>query len=83
MTSRKLLIAKKGAEMQNTKFLVKLTRIGAHGPQYLLEISKSAIKTTSERKLALRMGKYTAQDAIDCIQSARCVAELVPIKISA
>jgi hypothetical protein len=41
--------------MQNTKFLVKLTRVGAHGPQYLLEIGKKAIKTTSERKLALLM----------------------------
>jgi hypothetical protein len=69
--------------MQNTKFLVKLTRVGAHRPLYLREIGKSAIKTTSERKLALLMGKYTAQDAIDCIQSVRCVAELVPIKISA
>ena len=65
------------------EILVKLTRVGAHGPQYLLEIGKKAIKTTSERKLALLMGKYTAQDAIDCIQSARCVGELVPIKISA
>jgi len=26
--------------MQNTKFLVKLTRVGAHGPQNLLEIGK-------------------------------------------
>jgi hypothetical protein len=69
--------------MQNTKFLVRLKRVGANSPQYLLGISKSAIKTTSERKLALLMGKYTAQDAIDCIQSARCVGELVPIKITA
>jgi len=69
--------------MQNTKFLVKLKRVGGHGPQYLLEIGKSSIKTTSERKLALLMGKYTAQDAIEYIQSARCVGELVPIKITA
>jgi len=69
--------------MQNTKFLVRLKRVGATGPQYLLGISKSSIKTTSERKLALLMGKYTAQDAIDSIQSARCVGELVPVKVTA
>ena len=68
--------------MTNTKFIVKLTRVGANGPQYLVQMGKS-VKTTSERKLALVMGKYTAQDAIDSIQSARCTGELIPIKIPA
>jgi hypothetical protein len=68
--------------MQNTKFLVKLKRVGSPGPQYLLEMGKSSVKTTSERKLALVMGKYAAQDAIDSIQSARCTGELVPVKIT-
>ena len=53
-----------------------------HGSQYLLQMDKS-VKTTSERSLALVMGKYTAQDAIDSIQSARCVGELIPVKIPA
>ena len=68
--------------MKNTKFLVKLKRVGARGPQYLLQVGKS-VKTTSDQKLALVMGKYTAQDAIDSIQSARCTGELIPIKIPA
>ena len=68
--------------MTNTKFIVKLNRVGARGPQYLVEMGKS-VKTTSERRLALVMGKYTAQDAIDSIQSARCTGELIPIKINA
>jgi len=68
--------------MQNTKFLVKLNRVGAHGPQYLLQMGKS-IKTTSERRLALVMGKYTAQDAIESMQSPRCTVELVPVKVIA
>ena len=66
--------------MTNTKFIVKLNRVGARGPQYLVQMGKT-VKTTSERRLALAMGKYTAQDAIDSIQSARCTAELIPIKI--
>ena len=68
--------------MKNTKFIVKLTRVGAHGPQYVLQMGKP-VKTTSERNLALVMGKYTAQDAIDSIQSARCIGELIAIKIPA
>jgi hypothetical protein len=68
--------------VKNTKFIVKLNRVGARGPQYLLEMGKS-VKTTSERRLALAMGKYTAQDVIDSIQSARCTAELIPIKMPA
>jgi hypothetical protein len=72
----------KEGDLKNTKFIVKLTRVGAHGSQYLLQMDKS-VKTTSERSLALVMGKYTAQDAIDSIQSARCVGELIPVKIPA
>jgi hypothetical protein len=72
----------KVGDLKNTKFIVKLTRVGAHGPQYLLQMDKS-VKTTSERSLALVMGKYTAQDAIDSIQSAGCIGELIPVKIPA
>lgn len=55
---------------------------GARGPQYVSEMGK-LVKTTSERKLAFPMGKYTAQDAIDSIQSASCTGELIPIRIPA
>ena len=68
--------------MANTKFIVKLNRVGARGPHYVSEMGK-LVKTTSERKLALAMGKYTAEDAINSIQNARCTGELIPIKIPA
>jgi hypothetical protein len=68
--------------MTNTKFIVKLNRVGARGPQYLVQMGKS-VKTTSDRRLALAMGKYTAQDAIASIQSVRCTGELIPIKVPA
>jgi hypothetical protein len=68
--------------MKNTKFLVILNRVGSRRPQYLLEMGKR-VKTTSERRLALLMGKLTAQDAIDGIQSAHCTAKLVPIETAA
>lgn len=67
--------------MKNTKFLVKINRIGTRGPQYLQRMGKGAVVTTSDRKRALLMGKYTAEDAIKAIQSARCAPELIPVEV--
>ena len=51
--------------MKNTKFLVKINRVGTRGPQYLERMGKgSVITTTPDRKRALLMGKFTAEDAI-------------------
>jgi hypothetical protein len=69
--------------MKNTKFLVKLNRAGTRGPQYVQRVGKSSVETTSDRKLALVMGKFTAEDAIKTIQNARCTPELVPIQVPA
>ena len=68
--------------MKHTKFLVKVNRVGNHGPQFVQSIGKS-VATTSDRKLALVMGKFAAEDAIIAIQNARCTPELIPIKVSA
>jgi hypothetical protein len=68
--------------MKNTKFLVKVNRTGVHVPQYVQSIGKS-IATTSDRKRALIMGKFAAEDTISAIQNARCTPELVPVKVPA
>lgn len=68
--------------MKNTKFLVKLNRTGTRGPQYLQRIGK-AVATTSDRKQALVMGKFAAEDAIKAIQNARCTPELIPVEVPA
>jgi hypothetical protein len=34
---------------------------------------------TTNRKLALLMGKFTAEDAVKAIQHSRSLAELVPV----
>jgi hypothetical protein len=68
--------------MTNTKFLVKVNRVGTHGPQYVQSIGKS-IATTSDRNRALVMGKLAAEDAMSAIQNARCTTELVPVKVPA
>jgi hypothetical protein len=36
---------------------------------------------TNDRKLALLMGKLTAEDAVLAIQNSRCTAELVSVSL--
>jgi hypothetical protein len=67
--------------MMNTKFLVKVKRMGARSPQYVQRIDRTSVETTTNRKLALIMGKFTAEDAIKSIQNSRCTPELVPVQV--
>ena len=41
------------------------------------------IQMTTNRKLALMMGKFTAEDAIKAIQNSQCVPELLPVQVNA
>jgi len=67
--------------MKNTKFVVKVNRGGALVPQYVQRIDRTPIQTTTNRKLALIMGKFTAEDAVRSIQTSRCSPELVSVKV--
>ncbi len=66
-----------GEPMKNTKFVVKVNRGGTRSPEYVLRIDRTPIKTTTNRKLALVMGKFTAEDAVKSIQNSRCSPELL------
>ncbi len=63
--------------MKNTKFVVKVNRGGTLSPEYVLRIDRTPIKTSTNRKLALVMGRFTAEDAVKSIQNSRCSPELV------
>lgn len=65
--------------MTNTKFVVKVNRGGS--PQYVRRLDRTPIVMTSDRKLALLMGKFTAEDAVHAIQNSRCTAELVSVEL--
>ncbi len=67
--------------MKNTKFVVKVNRGGALVPQYVQRIDRTPIQTTTNRKLALIMGRFTAEDAVKSIQTSRCSPELVSVKV--
>jgi hypothetical protein len=66
--------------MKNTKFVVKVNRGGTRAPEYVQRIDRTPIQTTANRKLALIMGKFTAEDAVKSIQTSRCSPELVSDK---
>jgi hypothetical protein len=69
--------------MKNIKFVVKVNRTGTRNPQYVQGINRTPIQMTIHRKLALIMGRFTAEDAAKSIQTSRCSAELVSVQVNA
>jgi hypothetical protein len=65
--------------MKITKFVVRLNR-GTLVPEYIQRIDRTPIQTTTNRKLALMMGRFTAEDAAKSIQTSRCTPELVLVQ---
>ena len=68
--------------MKNIKFVVKVTR-GTRRPAYVQRIDRTPLQMTTNRKLALLMGKFTAEDAIKSLENSRCSPELVSVPVSA
>jgi hypothetical protein len=65
--------------MTNTKFLVRVNHGGTRAPAYVQRFDRLPALMTTNRKLALLMGKLTAEDAAKAIENSRCVPELVPV----
>jgi hypothetical protein len=65
------------------KFLVKVNRGGTRTPQYVQRLDRIPIQLTGNRKLALMMGRFTAEDAVNSIRNSRCTPELVSVLVSA
>jgi hypothetical protein len=69
--------------MKNIKFVVKVSSGGARAPSYVQRIDRTPLQMTSDLKLALMMGKFTAEDAAKSLQNSRCTPELVPVHVTA
>jgi hypothetical protein len=67
--------------MKNTKFIVKVDRGGTHTAEYVQRIDRTPVKMTFNRKLALVMGRFTAEDAAKSIQNSRRIPELVSVQV--
>ena len=65
--------------MTNTKFVVRVNRGGCQ--QYVRRLDRTPIVMTADRKLALLMGKLTAEDAASALQNSRCTAELISVEL--
>ena len=68
--------------MKHIKFVVKVKRNGTHTTEYVRRIDRTPIQTTADRKLALIMGKFTAEEAVKSLQTSRCSPELVSVQVS-
>lgn len=66
-----------------TKFVVAVNRSSARSPEYVQRIDRTPILTTTNRKLALIMGRFTAEEAVKSIQNSRCNPALVPVQVVA
>jgi len=59
----------------------KVNRGGTRAPEYVQRIDRTPIQMTLNRKLALVMGKFTAEDAVKSIQNLRRIPELVSVQV--
>jgi hypothetical protein len=69
--------------MTNTKFVVKLNRTGKRSAEYVQRIDQIPLRTTSNLKLALAMGRFTAEDVVKSMENSRCKPELVSVQVLA
>ena len=69
--------------MTNTKFVVKVNRGGTRAPEYVQWVDRTPVQMTLNRKLALVMGKLTAEDAVKSLQNSRRIPELVSVQVGA
>ena len=69
--------------MTISKFVVRVNRSGSRVPEYVQQIDRTPIRTTKNRKLAMVMGRFTAEDVVDSLQHSRCSPELVPVEVHA
>ncbi|MFZ1143066.1 MAG: hypothetical protein ABR881_24655 [Candidatus Sulfotelmatobacter sp.] len=69
--------------MTNIKFVVRVSHCATGSPAYVQRIDRTPVQMTTNRKLALMMGRFTAEDAVKSIQNSRCIPELVPVQVNA
>jgi len=69
--------------MNNIKFVVKVNRRGTRAPEYVRRVDSTPVQMTTNRKLALVMGRFTAEDAVKSMQNSHCNPELVSVRVGA
>jgi hypothetical protein len=67
--------------MTYTKFVVKVSRVGAPCAEYVHRIDRKPAQTTVERHLALLMGRVTAMDVLESFKKSRWTPEMVSVRV--
>jgi hypothetical protein len=67
--------------MKTIKFVVKVNR-GTRAPEYVQRVDPTPLHMTTNPKLALLMGRLTAEDAIESLGNSRCSPELLSVPIA-
>jgi hypothetical protein len=67
--------------MYNTKFVVKVNRGSTRATEYVQRIDLTPIQMTANRRLALVMGRFTAEDVVKSLHNSRCSPELVSVQV--
>ena len=71
----------KDEDMNNIKFVVKVNRRGTRAPEYVRRVDSTPVQMTTNRKLALLMGRFTAEDAVKSLEGSRGTPELVSVQV--
>ncbi len=66
--------------MKNIKFVVKLNR-GSRAAEYVQRVDPTPIHMTTNPKLALLMGRLTAEETIESLGNSRCIPELLSVPV--
>jgi hypothetical protein len=67
--------------MKTITFVVKVNR-GNRAPEYVQRVDATPLHMTTNPKLALLMGKLTAEDAIESLGNSRCIPELLSVPVA-
>lgn len=65
--------------MKNIKFLVRVNHGEIRAAEYVQRIDRIPVQMTTNRSMALLMGRFTAEDAVKSMQTSRCSPELVSV----
>lgn len=67
--------------MKTFKFAVKVNR-GGRAAEYVQRVDPAPLHMTTNPKLALLMGRFTAEDAIESLGNSRCSPELLSVPVA-
>jgi hypothetical protein len=67
--------------MKTVKFVVKVNR-GTRAPECVLRVDPTPLHMTTNPKLALLMGRLTAEDAVELLGNSRCSPELLSVPVA-